>query len=156
MSFAGAAYSPPEIRVLPPTDASFSTRITSAPASLAETAAAKPAPPPPITTTSVSFSTVSPFFSSPSVSKFFTSLPLASIAALTASITAVDVTVAPETVSTLIELFATISSTSLSAALSPRPSVSSWVRSIFAILSPSKVTTDVYYTQLTLPTISSV
>ena len=59
-SLSGAAHSPPEIRVLPPTVASFSTRITFAPASLALTAAAKPAPPP-ITTTSVSFSTVSPF-----------------------------------------------------------------------------------------------
>src|SRR5699024_2998543 len=96
-----ALYGPPALTVFPPKAAVFSTRITSAPLSAAETAAASPAPPPPITTTSVSILTASS--SVPEVETFLSasaSPPASSTALETASIIALEVIVAPLIVST--------------------------------------------------------
>ena len=59
--FIGAAYSAPEIKVLPPIKGNFSSTTTLAPASLAFIAEIKPAPPDPTTTTSTFISLTSYF-----------------------------------------------------------------------------------------------
>ena len=126
-SWAGvsAAFMPPVARTeLPPTMAWLSTMTTFLPASAAVMAAVMPAPPAPTMTMSVSTARSSAAAASPLPVKSAASRPAAARAAARASLTALEVMVAPETTSMAPLLPETISSGAFSTITEPMPSVS--------------------------------